>query len=136
MIYYLIHTTNDPDCINWTELRTAQFNTDDQFPGVFLSIITKDNINKENIFPGKYIIILSTLLASSKSIPYQLLTGLFVSQLVLFFQCGPLVLLYKSTKARLSCVFTCACRISETKKNEMTRNSFAYLVFRYFTTNN
>lgn len=58
-IYYLIHTTNNPDCINWTELRTAKFNTNDQFPGVYLSIITKDNINKENIFPGKYIIILS-----------------------------------------------------------------------------
>ena len=58
-IYYLIHTTNNPDCINWTELRTAQFNTDDQFPGVYLTIITKDNINKEFIYPGKYIIILS-----------------------------------------------------------------------------
>jgi len=58
-IYYLIHTTNNPDCINWTELRTAEFNTDDQYPGVYLTIITKDNINKEYIFPGKYIIILS-----------------------------------------------------------------------------
>jgi hypothetical protein len=58
-IYYLIHTTNNPDCINWSELKTAKFNTDDQFPGVFLSIITKDNINDEFIFPGKYIIILS-----------------------------------------------------------------------------
>jgi hypothetical protein len=58
-IYYLIHTTNNPDCINWSELRTDEFNIDDQFPGVYLSIITKDNINKEYIFPGKYIIILS-----------------------------------------------------------------------------
>jgi len=58
-IYYLIHTTNNPDCINWTELRTAPFNTDDQFPGLYLTIITKDNINKEFIYPGKYIIILS-----------------------------------------------------------------------------
>lgn len=58
-IYYLIHTTNNPDCINWTELRTAPFNTDDQFPGVYLSIITKNNIKKEYVFPGKYIIILS-----------------------------------------------------------------------------
>jgi len=58
-IYYLIHTTNNPDCINWTELKTAKFNTDDQFPGVFLSIITKKNVNKEFIFPSKYIIILS-----------------------------------------------------------------------------
>lgn len=58
-IYYLIHTTNNPDCINWNELRTAMFNTDDQFPGVYLSIITKNNINSEYIYSGKYIIILS-----------------------------------------------------------------------------
>ena len=66
-IYYLIHTTNNPDCINWTELRTAKFNIDDQFPGVYLSIITKDNINKEFIFPGKYIIILSKKLLLQKN---------------------------------------------------------------------
>jgi hypothetical protein len=66
-IYYLIHTTNNPDCINWTELRTAEFNTDDQFPGVYLSIITKDNINKEYIFSGKYIIILSKKLLLQKN---------------------------------------------------------------------
>lgn len=66
-IYYLIHTTNNPGCINWSELRTAEFNTDDQFPGVYLSIITKDNINKEYIFPGKYIIILSKKLLLQKN---------------------------------------------------------------------
>ena len=66
-IYYLIHTTNNPDCINWSELKTAKFNTDDQFPGVFLSIITKDNINDEFIFPGKYIIILSKKLLLQKN---------------------------------------------------------------------
>ena len=66
-IYYLIHTTNNPDCINWTELRTAEFNTDDQFPGVYLSIITKDNINKESFFQGKYIIIISKKLLLQKN---------------------------------------------------------------------
>jgi hypothetical protein len=66
-IYYLIHTTNNPDCINWNELRTAEFNIHDQFPGVYLSIITKDNINKEFIFPGKYIIILSKKLLLQKN---------------------------------------------------------------------
>ena len=44
-IYYLLHATNNPDCINWTELRTWKFNTNDQFPGAYLSMITKDNIN-------------------------------------------------------------------------------------------
>jgi len=66
-INYLIHTTNNPDCINWTELKTGEFNTDDQFPGVYLSIITKDNINTEHIFPGKYIIILSKKLLLQKN---------------------------------------------------------------------
>ena len=49
-IYYLIHTTDNPGCINWTELKRAEFNTDDQFPGVYLSIITKVKIYfQENI---------------------------------------------------------------------------------------
>lgn len=66
-IYYLIHSTNNPDCINWTKLKTSEFNTDDQFPGVYLSIITKDNIEKEFIFSGKYIIILSKKLLLQKN---------------------------------------------------------------------
>jgi hypothetical protein len=66
-IYYLIHTTNNPNCITWSELKTAEFNTDDQFPGVYLSIITKDNIDKEYIYPGKYIIILSKKLLLQKN---------------------------------------------------------------------
>jgi hypothetical protein len=66
-IYYLIHTTNNPDCINWTELRSAEFNTDDQFPGVYLTIITKDNINKEWIFSDKYIIIISKKILLQKN---------------------------------------------------------------------
>ena len=66
-IYYLIHTTNNPDCVKWSELKTAEFNIDDQFPGVYLSIITKDNIDKEYIFSGKYIIILSKKLLLQKN---------------------------------------------------------------------
>ena len=66
-IYYLVHTTNNPDCVNWTELKTGEFNTDDQFPGVYLSVITKENINEEYIYPGKYIIILSKKLLLQKN---------------------------------------------------------------------
>jgi hypothetical protein len=66
-IYYLIHSTNNPGCMNWTELRTAVFNIDDQFPGVYLTIITKDNIDKEYLYPGKYIIIFSKKLLLQKN---------------------------------------------------------------------
>jgi hypothetical protein len=61
-IYYLIHTTNNPECISWDELKTGCFNTDDQFPGVYMSVITKDNIENESIYPGKYIMIFSKIL--------------------------------------------------------------------------
>ena len=52
--------------------------------------------------------LISTTLFFSTVIPYHLFTGFTVSQFVLFFQCSPPVLLYKSTRARESCLFTCA----------------------------
>lgn len=61
-IYYLIHVTNDSKClhpVNWKELKTSNFNTDDQFPGVYFTLITKYNIDYEKLFPGKYILIFS-----------------------------------------------------------------------------
>jgi hypothetical protein len=61
-IYYLIHATNNPECILWDELKTGCFNTDDQFPGVYMSVITKYNIENESIYPGKYIMIFSKIL--------------------------------------------------------------------------
>ena len=61
-IYYLIHATNNPDCLSWNELKVGDFNTDDQFPGVYMSVITKDNIESESIYPGKYLMIFSKIL--------------------------------------------------------------------------
>jgi hypothetical protein len=58
-VYYLIHVTNDSKCLEWSELNVCSFNTSDQFPGVYFSIITKYNIDYEKIFPGKYILIFS-----------------------------------------------------------------------------
>lgn len=58
-VLYLIHTTNNPQCVEWNELKTANFNTNDQYPGIFCSIITKHNIDVEHVFNAKYIIILS-----------------------------------------------------------------------------
>jgi hypothetical protein len=66
-IYYLVHTTDNPNCRTWKELFVAPFNVDDQFPGVFLSIITKSNINSERLFPGKYIMIFSKKLLQQKN---------------------------------------------------------------------
>lgn len=66
-VYYLVHTTNDPACMEWDELKIASFNTNDQFPGVYLSIITKFNIMNESIFPGKYIMFFSKKLLLQKN---------------------------------------------------------------------
>ncbi len=66
-IYYLVHTTNNPNCIKWKELIVAPFNVDDQFPGVYLSIITKSNINSEKLYPEKYIMIFSKKLLQQKN---------------------------------------------------------------------
>ena len=49
-IFYLVHTTNNPDCLKWDELRISGNRTGDQFPGVYFSLITKWNIDKESIF--------------------------------------------------------------------------------------
>ena len=66
-IYYLVHATNKPDCVNWKELQTGKFNTNDQFPGVYFSIITKDNIDTEKIFSQKYAMIFSKKLLQQKN---------------------------------------------------------------------
>jgi hypothetical protein len=66
-IYYLVHATNKPDCVNWKELQTGEFNTNDQFPGVYFSIITKDNIDTEKIFSQKYAMIFSKKLLQQKN---------------------------------------------------------------------
>jgi len=66
-IYYLIHTTDNPDCLKWKELKIAEYNINNQFPGAYLSIITKDNIYNEDLYPGKYIIIFSKKLLLQKN---------------------------------------------------------------------
>lgn len=58
-IYYLVHTTDNPNFMSWDYLKVSKFNTDDQFPGVYFSIITKDNIDKELIYPSKYVLLFS-----------------------------------------------------------------------------
>jgi hypothetical protein len=66
-IYYLVHTTNTYNT-NWTELKTSSIdNWDDQFPGVFLSLITKNNIDIEQLYSSKYILIFSCELLKQKN---------------------------------------------------------------------
>lgn len=65
-ILYLVHTTNNnPE--NYTELRAAPTDLDDQFPGVYLSLITTDNVNIENIFPGRFVMLFSPNLLQQKN---------------------------------------------------------------------
>ena len=65
-IFYLIHTTNNYK--DWSKLQTSSINNwEDQFPGAYLSLITKFNIEKEQLFPGKYILIFSNELLKQKN---------------------------------------------------------------------
>jgi hypothetical protein len=60
-IYYLIHTTDDPNFMNWSELKVSDKNSfiytdNEQYPGVYFSIVTKQNIDYLSLYPGKYIL--------------------------------------------------------------------------------
>lgn len=67
-IYYLVHTTNNYSK-DWTELKTSKIeNYEDQFPGVYLTLVTKDNIRKVSLFPGnKKILIFSNRLLEQQN---------------------------------------------------------------------
>ena len=67
-VLYLVHTTNN-NPQKYTELRKSN-NLNDQFPGVYFSIITTDNINIEELFPNRYIMIFSVNLL--KQINYHI----------------------------------------------------------------
>lgn len=59
-IYYLVHSTDkDPSDFKFLKKTTCKESIKDQFPGVFMTLVTKYNINKEHFFPGKYIMIFS-----------------------------------------------------------------------------
>ena len=65
-IYYLVHITNNYK--HWSELQTTSIdNWDHQFPGVYLTLITKYNIDSERLFPGKYVLIFSYELLKQKN---------------------------------------------------------------------
>ena len=67
-IFYLLHETKDYNKEDWTELKTSSIdNSDDQFPGVYLTLITKDNIKSEKLYSGKYVLIFSRKLLNQKN---------------------------------------------------------------------
>jgi len=68
-IYYLVHTTNKYT-EEWTELRTSNIDAyEDQFPGAYLTLITKDNIHNIQLFDpsNKQILIFSKRLLEQKN---------------------------------------------------------------------
>ena len=67
-IFYLLHKTKDYNKEDWRELKTSRIdNSDDQFPGVYLTLITKDNIKSEKLYSGKYVLIFSRKLLNQKN---------------------------------------------------------------------
>lgn len=67
-VLYLVHTTNKYTN-GWKELSAAKIeNYKDQFPGVFLTLITKQNINKVQLFlDNTQILIFSKRLLEQKN---------------------------------------------------------------------
>ena len=58
-IYYLIHGTNDPDCVNW---KTLMASDDASFtaPGTYFTLINKYNIKYTRLYENhNYIMIFS-----------------------------------------------------------------------------
>jgi len=58
-VLYLLHST-DKYSSDWTELKPSKVEDyEDQFPGVYLKIITKENIHTIELFPGKHLLLFS-----------------------------------------------------------------------------
>jgi hypothetical protein len=67
--YYLLHATNE-DYTQFYELKTAgisDYEVRVQFPGVFFSLITKDNFETEVLFDKKYYLLFSVELLKQKN---------------------------------------------------------------------
>lgn len=58
MILYLVHSS-DKRLLGTDCLKTSSIKDDGQFPGVFLTLITSENIKSEPIFPGEYVYLFS-----------------------------------------------------------------------------
>ena len=66
-ILYLVHFTSKYNK-DWTELKVSEpYDPHDQFPGVYMSLVSKDNLKTENFYPGKYALIFSKILLNQKN---------------------------------------------------------------------
>lgn len=66
-ILYLVHATSKFD-MNWNELKPSSINDAyDQFPGVYFSIITKNNLKNQILYANKNILIFSKKLLEQEN---------------------------------------------------------------------
>lgn len=66
-ILYLVHATNNFN-INWGELKPSSIKKSyDQFPGVYFSIITKNNLKNQQLYTQKNILIFSKKLLEQEN---------------------------------------------------------------------
>jgi len=67
-ILYLVHSSQFAYNSEWTELKPSSIDKrEDQFPGVYFSLITKDNIRKETLYGIKNILIFSKKLLEQEN---------------------------------------------------------------------
>jgi hypothetical protein len=70
-VLYLVHSTNaDPATLK--TLKPSDISDIGQFPGVFMSIITRKNYGNEQLFPGKYYLIFSKELLKQRNYHFNL----------------------------------------------------------------
>jgi hypothetical protein len=65
-VYYLVHST-DIDPSGFKTLMKTPCNDIGQFPGVFMTLVTKHNIDTETYYPGKYMMLFSKDLLKQKN---------------------------------------------------------------------
>ena len=66
-VYYLVHVTRDYSP-KWKELKPSPLSDyENQYPGVYFSIVTKQNIDKIQLYPGKQILLFSKLLLDQQN---------------------------------------------------------------------
>jgi hypothetical protein len=67
-IYYLVHSTDkNPSSFKFLRKTQCSEADGDQFPGVYMTLVTKHTIDTEEFFPGKYTMIFSKELLKQKN---------------------------------------------------------------------